>query len=84
MVQSLSNSGKPHDNAVAEAFFFSMKREWIYSGDYRSEAELRKGVTDYIQFYNARRPHASMNYTTPDKYEKMHIDRGKSRTKPGQ
>lgn len=41
--QSFSNSGKPHDNAVAE--------EELYRRDYPSEAAFKKGVDSYIEFY---------------------------------
>jgi transposase InsO family protein len=84
VIQSFSKSGQPHDNAVAESFFSSMKQEWLYREDYRSEKEFRKRVADFIQFYNTRRPHAAINYKTPDKMEEMRSNKEKSRAKSGQ
>lgn len=67
--QSFSASGKPHDNAVAEAFFASMKQEEIYRHDYTSEKSFRNGVENYITFYNSRRPHRTLNFKTPVQFE---------------
>ncbi len=48
--QSLSNPGTPHDNAVSESFFATMKKEELYRIDYQSEAQLRKRVDMFIIF----------------------------------
>ncbi len=72
VVQSFSKTGSPHDNAVAEAFFSSMKKEELYRTNYRSEREFRAGVDNYVQFYNTERPHASLAYKTPDRVEKQY------------
>lgn len=67
--QSFSRSGNPLDNAVAESFFSSMKREELYRRHYRSLAEFERSVAAYIQFYNAKRPHRSLNYKCPNEVE---------------
>jgi len=69
VVQSFSNSGKPHDNAVAEAFFSSLKTEELYRMNYKSEKEFRQSVEDYVLFYNTKRPHRTLAYKTPDRFE---------------
>ena len=69
VVQSFSNSGKPHDNAVAESFFASFKKEELYRRDYASEPEFRKGIDSYIEFYNTRRPHRTLKNQTPCQME---------------
>ena len=48
MVQSFSDSGRPHDNAVAESFFASFKKEELYRKNYSSEREFKQGVDSYI------------------------------------
>lgn len=68
-IQSFSASGKPHDNAVAEAFFASMKSEELYRQRYSSEKAFRSGVDEYISFYNKRKPHFSLNYKSPEQFE---------------
>ena len=72
MEQSLSRPGTPHDNAVMESFFSSMKREARYRREYKSEADCRKGVAKYIDFYNTQRPHSTMKYQTPAQAEQAY------------
>lgn len=70
VVQSFSNSGKPHDNAVAESFFATFKKEELYRKDYTSEADFKRGVDSYIDFYNCQRPHRTLRNLTPCQVEK--------------
>lgn len=72
VVQSFSKSGQPHDNAVMESFFASMKREEIYRTQYKSEQQFMKSVTSYIEFYNTQRPHSTLNYKTPDQFDTIY------------
>ncbi len=72
MVQSLSRTGKPHDSAVMESFFSSMKREALYRREYSSEAAFRKGVFQYIEFYNTMRPHSTLKQQTPAQFEQAY------------
>lgn len=72
IVQSFSKSGSPHDNAVAESFFASIKREEIYRTQYKSERQFRESIDNYISFYNAQRPHSTLAYKTPDKFEALY------------
>lgn len=75
--QSFSNSGRPYDNAVAETFFATFKKEEAYRRDYSSEADFRKSVEQYIQFYNETRPHKTLAYKTPARFEELY---GKDKT----
>lgn len=75
VVQSFSKTGSPHDNAVAEAFFSSMKKEELYRTNYKSEREFRASVDNYIQFYNFERPHTTLAYRTPDRFEAQYEDK---------
>ena len=76
VIQSFSNPGTPHDNAVAEAFFSIMKREEISHNYYHTEEELDKTVTDFIDFYNSMRPHRKLHNLSPDQFEKSFSLRG--------
>ena len=69
VTQSFSATARPHDNAVAEAFFASFKREEAYRREYTSEQSFRKSVEQYIQFYNEVRPHRTLRYKTPQTFE---------------
>ncbi len=71
--QSFSNSGKPHDNAVAESFFATLKEEDLYRKDYTSEAAFKRGLTAYIEFYNTQRPHRTLKNQTPCQVEELFV-----------
>lgn len=70
--QSFSKSGCPHDNAVAEAFFSTFKREEAYRREYSSEADFRKSVDAYVDFYNYVRPHQTLAYKAPARFEELY------------
>ena len=70
--QSFSATARPHDNAVAEAFFASFKKEEAYRREYTSEQSYRKSVERYIQFYNELRPHRTLKYKTPQAFEEAY------------
>lgn len=72
IVQSFSRSGKPHDNAVAEAFFSALKKEELYRTNYKSEREFFESVDNYIVFYNTKRPHGTLAYKTPERFEMIY------------
>lgn len=67
--QSFSATARPLDNAVAETFFSTFKREEAYRKDYTSEQHFRRSVEEYIRFYNEVRPHQTLNYKTPLAFE---------------
>lgn len=69
ITHSFSRPHNPHDNAVSEAFFASMKKEELYRRKYESVASFMKAIESYIQFYNEKRPHAALNYKTPVQFE---------------
>lgn len=75
MIQSLSRTGKPHDNAVMESFFSSMKRESLYRREYTSEAAFRRCVFQYIDFYNIKRPHSTLKQKTPAQFEQAYYEK---------
>ncbi|MGM9601864.1 MAG: IS3 family transposase [Faecousia sp.] len=70
--QSFSASGSPHDNAVAETFFATFKKEEAYRREYTSEQSFRKSVEQYIRFYNEVRPHQTLKYKTPQAVEEKY------------
>ncbi len=61
--QSQSNPGCPYDNACAESFFVTAKKELIYRKQYAIIDEVWKDETDYIEnFYNRKRLHSYLGY----------------------
>ena len=69
--QSMSRKGDCWDNAPMESFFGTLKTELIYHEDYRTRAEARYSIFDYVEtFYNKIRLHSKLGYDTPENYEK--------------
>ena len=67
----MSRRGNCHDNAVVESFFNLLKRERIRRRTYRTRAEARQDVFDYIEmFYNPTRKHARNGMLSPVKFER--------------
>jgi transposase InsO family protein len=67
---SMSRVGNCWDNAVAEAFFATLKNELVHRRSWRNLNELRSAVFDYaFGFYNRRRLHSSVGYRTPAEVE---------------
>jgi putative transposase len=68
---SMSGKGDCLDNAVAERFFGSLKRERTSKRSYRTRQEARDDIIDYIEmFYNSGRKHSYLGYVSPNAYEK--------------
>lgn len=75
ITHSFSRAYVPYDNSVMESFFASLKREELYRKKYRSEKEFYKVVDEYIEFYNERRPHAKLQYKTPNQKEREYKEK---------
>jgi putative transposase len=54
------------DNVFIERLWRSVKYEDVYLHAYASGSEVRRSLTRYFSFYNGRRVHESLGYTTPD------------------
>jgi putative transposase len=63
---SMDGKGRWCDNVFVERFWRSIKYEEIYLHAYDSVSEARNGIGQYIQFFNNRRPHSSLQAQTPD------------------
>jgi transposase InsO family protein len=70
MLQSMSRKGDCWDNAVAESFFSILKRELVYHEIYRTRAEARLSVFQYIEgWYNRKRRHSTLGRMSPLAFE---------------
>lgn len=70
VVLSVGRKGECWDNAVAESFFATIKRELIDTRAWPTRTGLRAAVFDYIEgWYNTRRLHSSLGYRSPAEYE---------------
>jgi len=71
LIPSMSRRGNCFDNAVAESFFSSLKKERIRRRIYQSREEARADVFDYIEvFYNRARRHSHLGQLSPHEFER--------------
>src|SRR5258706_13488054 len=63
---SMDGKGAWRDNVFVERLWRSVKYEEVYLRAYDSVGEARKSIGRYLDFYNCRRPHSSLDGTTPD------------------
>ncbi len=67
----MSRRGDCWDNAVAESFFASLKLELVYQVQWRTRAEARTAVFEYLEYFcNRRRRHSSLGYLSPIEFER--------------
>lgn len=73
---SMSRKGNCWDNAVAESFFSSLKKERIKKHIYKSRELAIADVSDYIEtFYNQTRRHSHLGGVSPIEFESVHRQR---------
>lgn len=73
MVCSMSRRGNCWDNAPVESFFSTLKSELTHLQRYRTQAEARASIFEYIEvFYNRQRLHSTLGYLSPVEYERQH------------
>ena len=68
---SMSRRGECHDNAAMASFFSRLKDDRVSRRTYRTRAEAKADIFDYIErFYNPRRRHSTLGGLSPVEYEK--------------
>ena len=65
---SMDGKGCWRDNVFIERVWRSIKYEEVYLHAYTSVSEAKKGIGDYIDLYNRRRPHSKLAKQTPDEF----------------
>jgi putative transposase len=69
---SMSRRGDCWDNAVVESFFSTLKLELVYLRVFRTRAEARAAIFEYIEvFYNRLRRHSFLGYVSPEAFEQL-------------
>jgi putative transposase len=67
---SMSRKGNCWDNAFAESFFATLKKELVYRKKYKTKEEAKKSIFEYIEvWYNRKRIHSSIGYMSPVQFE---------------
>lgn len=71
---SMGSVGDAYDNAMCESFFATLECELLARRRFRSQAEARMAVFDFIEeWYNPRRRHSALDYDSPVQYEKRRL-----------
>jgi putative transposase len=65
---SMDGKGCWRDNVFVERLWKSVKYEEVYLHGYATVSEAKAGLARYFRFYNARRPHTSLDRKTPDQF----------------
>ena len=68
LAQSMSRKGNCHDNAAMESFFGVLKSEFFYQNKFKSIEELKKGLAEYIHYYNYDRIKMKLGGLSPVQY----------------
>jgi transposase InsO family protein len=72
LICSMSRTGNCWDNAVAESFFATMKKELVYHEHYTSHEQARGSLFEFIEiYYNRWRTHSAIDYRTPDQRQNI-------------
>ena len=68
---SMSRTGDCWDNSVAESFFSSFKQEADLEAISAGGDSARVEVIRYIAWFNQHRLHSTLDYVSPDEYERQ-------------
>ena len=70
---SMGSVGDCYDNALCESFFATLECELLARHRFRTQAEARMAVFDFMEgWYNPHRRHSSIDYLSPMNYERRH------------
>jgi putative transposase len=73
VMPSIGSVGDAYDNAMAESFFATLERELLSRRRFRSQAEAKMAVFEWLEgWYNPHRRHSSIGYRSPVNYERAH------------
>jgi putative transposase len=77
VVQSMGATGVCWDNAAAESFFGTLKRELANRRRWETRADARRDLIRWIEgWFNTRRLHSSIDYNAPIEFEALYYRRG--------
>jgi len=73
VMPSMGSVGDAYDNAMAESFFATLERELLSRRRFKSQAEAKMAVFEWIEgWYNPHRRHSALGYRSPVNYERAH------------
>jgi putative transposase len=73
IMPSMGSVGDAYDNAMAESFFATLEREVLDRRRFKSQAEARMAIFEWIEgWYNPHRRHSGLGYRSPVNFERAH------------
>lgn len=72
IIHSYSRPSTPTDNAPLESFNRTLKDAILLNEAGKSYSTVRKHISKFMDYYNNKRPHSSLNYLSPNEYEYRH------------
>lgn len=80
--RSMGSKGDCYDNAVAETFFATLKKELVHRYSWPTRRDLISEVFEYIEgFYNPRRRHSTLGMLSPVEFEEQHAGLARTRAR---
>jgi len=77
LLPSMGSVADAYDNAMAESFVSTLKRELIHRHSWPSRQIARTAIFEYIEgFYNTRRRHSALGHLSPSDYEEVRLKGG--------
>jgi putative transposase len=81
VMPSMGSVGDAYDNAMAESFFATLEVELLQQRSFKSQAEARLAVFEYIEgWYNPHRRHSALGYRSPIHFERQMLERTTAQT----
>ena len=78
LIGSMSKKGDCWDNAVAESFFATLKKEYVYQTKFKTRTQAHLGTFDYIAaWYNNERIHTKLGGLSPKEFEAKYVKMAK-------
>ena len=75
ILPSMGQVGSAGDNAMAESFVSTLKVELIHRQQWPTKDAARTAIFEYLEaFYNRRRLHSALGYTSPANYEQATME----------
>ena len=72
LVQSMSRRGNCWDNAVAESFFATLKKQAVHGFELNDREQTKRSIFEYIEtYYNRIRRHSTIGWLSPLKFESL-------------
>jgi len=71
MKRSLSARGTPYDNAVSESLYNVLKTELVFGAAFENLDDLELELFEFVNWYNNRRLHGSLDYLPPSEYKAL-------------